>query len=163
MKITALEEYGLRCMLQFAISDNGKPLTLPEVSTKEGLSIPYTGKLLMILKQAGLLKAMRGRNGGYVLARPATEMMLGEIFRVLGDRFYGPHHCRRYSGNSDACVHDQDCTVRNIWNTFDRFISGILNKVTLADLAAGNLNFVGALNPILDTRLPDRTIRGNRS
>ena len=52
MKITALEEYGLRCMLLLADSGSRMPLTITEISAKEGLSIPYTGKLLMILKQA---------------------------------------------------------------------------------------------------------------
>jgi len=155
MKITALEEYGLRCMLQFANEGGDKPLTLPEISSREGLSIPYTGKLLMILKQAKLLQAVRGRNGGYILAKPAEEMNLGEIFRALGERFYGPHHCRRYTGDNEKCVHNEDCSVRNMWSTFDRYINSILNKVTLADLAAGNLNFVSALNPVLENKISD--------
>ena len=54
MKITALEEYGLRCMICFSAAPDGK-LTLPEISSQEGLSLPYAGKLLMLLKKAGLV------------------------------------------------------------------------------------------------------------
>ncbi len=68
MKITALEEYGLRCMIALAQNWPEKSMTMPEISAKEGLSIPYVGKLLMLLKRAGLVKALRGRNGGFTLA-----------------------------------------------------------------------------------------------
>jgi Rrf2 family protein len=141
MKITALEEYGLRCMLLLADSGSRMPLTITEVSAKEGLSIPYTGKLLMILKQAGLVKAVRGRKGGYTLSKPPEQMALREIFDALGEPFFGPHHCGRYTGDNDVCVHNEDCKVRAMWTTFERFISGILGNVTLADLAAGRYDF----------------------
>lgn len=141
MKVTALEEYGLRCMLLFVEKNNGSPLTIPEISSTEKLSIPYAGKLLMILKQAGLVRAVRGRNGGYVLSKPADQIPLREIFGALGEPFFGNHHCARYAGESDVCAHDEDCRVRHMWSTFDRFIDGILGKVTLADLANGKLDF----------------------
>ena len=51
MKVTALEEYGLRCMVLLARSEEDHPLTLPEFSDREGVSVPYAGKLLMILKK----------------------------------------------------------------------------------------------------------------
>ncbi len=141
MKVTALEEYGLRCMLSFVRQGHETPLTLPEISSREGLSIPYVGKLLMILKKAGLVKAVRGRNGGYMLAKKPREMKLGEIFSALGDPLYGTHHCERYSGDNDCCVHKEDCKVKTIWSAFDSFISGALEKTTLADLASGDYNF----------------------
>jgi len=142
MKVTALEEYGLRCMLLFVEKGNGAPLTIPEISASEKLSIPYAGKLLMILKQAGLVRAVRGRNGGYMLSKPPEEIQLREIFGALGDPFFGNHHCSRYTGDSDVCVHNVDCKVRNMWSSFDRFINGILEKVSLADLASGSFKFL---------------------
>jgi len=142
MKVTALEEYGLRCMLLFVDKGDSTPLTIPEISAREKLSVPYAGKLLMILKQAGLVKAARGRKGGYTLTKPPEEIQLQEIFAALGEQFFGAHHCNRYTGVSDLCVHDADCKVRNMWSAFDRFISGILQKVSLADLASGKFNFL---------------------
>ena len=140
MKITALEEYGLRCMLMFAKYSNGKPLTLPFISDNESLSLPYAAKLLMILKKAGLVRAVRGRNGGYVLSRSAESIALKDVFEALGDSFFGQHHCARYSG-SEPCVHNDDCPVRSMWSSFDKYISTILNNVTLADLAEKKFDF----------------------
>lgn len=146
MKVTALEEYGLRCMLLFVKRGIDTPLTLPEISASEGLSIPYAGKLLMILKQAGLVKAVRGRKGGYTLAKPADKQFLKEIFDALGESIFGPHHCDRHTGDRDVCVHIDSCTVRDMWNIFDQFIGNILDKVTLADLASGDYDFADTLS-----------------
>ncbi|SYZ72182.1 Transcriptional regulator, BadM/Rrf2 family [Candidatus Zixiibacteriota bacterium] len=140
MKVTALEEYGLRCMILLARSGTGESLTLPEISAKEGLSLPYAGKLLMILKQSGLVKAVRGRRGGYTLAKPAEEIVLREVFDALGEPVFGPNHCERYNEDGECCVHNDDCTVRTVWGTFNRFVSGYLDSVTLADLVKGNGN-----------------------
>jgi Rrf2 family protein len=137
MKVTALEEYGLRCMILLA-KNNGTSLTLPEISAREGLSLPYSGKLLMILKRAGLVRASRGRKGGYVLARPASEILLRDIFDALGEPMFGPNHCERYTDKGECCVHAEDCAVRNVWGAFNDFVSEYLDNITLADLAAGN-------------------------
>jgi Rrf2 family protein len=140
MRITAPEEYGLRCMLLFARAKPGESLTLPEISDREGLSIPYAGKLIMILKKAGLLKAVRGRNGGYILAQPPEKIRMDEIFAALGDKLYGPHHCDRYG--KDNCTHNGDCRVGSIWSFFDNYIQTVLSKLTLADVADGKVDSI---------------------
>ncbi len=140
MKVSALEEYGLRCMLQLARKSGG-PMTLSEISEAEGVSLSYAGKLLMILKKAGLVKAVRGRQGGYALVKPAGEYDLKEIFDALGEPLYNPRHCRKFKGDLEKCVHSKDCTVRDIWKEFSKIIDGVLGKVTLADAASGNYDF----------------------
>jgi Rrf2 family iron-sulfur cluster assembly transcriptional regulator len=151
MKISALEEYGLRCMLLFARESSGKPLTLPEISRKERLSVPYAGKLLTFLRQAELVKPIRGRLGGYVLARPAEDIKLKEIFSAVDEPIFGPHHCRRYTQEGSDCIHKDDCTVRIIWSTFDDFIGNMLDRITLADVASRRIRnermFPGASGP----------------
>lgn len=141
MKITALEEYGLRCMLLLAKQPAGASLTLPEIASKEGLSIPYAGKLLMILKQAGLVKAARGRKGGYVLSRSDREIYLSEIFGCLGDSVFTKTYCNQHRGDNEICVHMGDCDVKKIWVGIDRFFASLFSRVTLADLASGGINF----------------------
>lgn len=137
MKITALEEYGLRCILALARRWPDKSVTIPELSKLEGLSVPYIGKLLMILKRAGLVKAVRGRKGGYILSYPPEQLHLKAIFKALGEPIYTSKHCERYTGENDICVHNDDCNVRNMWRTFNDFIGEILKSLTLADLMNG--------------------------
>jgi len=119
------------------LARNHEPLTLPEVSAREGLSLPYAAKLLMILKHSGMVNAARGRRGGYQLARPAEEIFLKEIFDALGEPVFGANHCEKYSGESDSCIHTGDCVVKNVWGAFNDFVSNYMEKTTLAQLAAG--------------------------
>jgi len=151
MRVTALEEYGLRCMLLLAKNGN-ETLTLSDFSRREGLSIPYAGKLLMILKKSGLVKAARGRSGGYALARASDEIFLKEIFDALGEPIFSPTHCRKFSGDDLICVHTEDCSVRDIWRGFGGLLSNMLEHVTLADIASGNEAIMENLKAVSSTK-----------
>src|ERR1700719_3038774 len=99
MKITAQEEYGLRCLLRLAHVHGKQPLTIPDIAAAENLSVPYVGKLLTVLRQAGLIDSVRGRTGGYHLSRPAAEIRLGVVLLVLGEPlFEDPGYCDRHAG-----------------------------------------------------------------
>lgn len=138
MKITALEEYGLRCMVRLAKAGSGQALSLAEIGEVEGLSIPYTGKLLAILREAGLVSAERGRYGGYSLALPASQIRLKRIFDALGEPIFGSGHCERYRTSEreeGGCLHEHDCSVRDVWSSFHKMIGDFLQGVTLEDLA----------------------------
>jgi Rrf2 family protein len=150
MKVSALEEYGLRCMILLARCEKAEvSLTIPEISEKERLSLPYIGKLLMILKRSGLVRAIRGRRGGYTLSKPAATIFLREIFNALGEPVYGPNHCERFHAEDGNCVHSGDCTVRAIWAKFNEYMNDYYDNTTLADLAFGieGLSLVAKENP----------------
>jgi Rrf2 family protein len=146
MKITALEEYGLRCMIQLA-KNNAKPfLTLPDFKKREGLSIAYAGKLMMILKKAGLVQAARGRKGGYALTRPPEEISLTEIFDALGNRIFPTAYCEEHAGIHRICINHGDCRVRDIWRSVDDFFGRLFERITLADIASGNLDLLESIS-----------------
>src|SRR3954447_1122554 len=108
MKITAQEEYGLRCLMRLARAPGGQSLTIPEVAAAEGLSIAYVGKLLAILRQAGLIESVRGRAGGYRLAAAPADISAGSALLALGEPLFDDQEfCRRHSGTETdgACVH----------------------------------------------------------
>lgn len=137
MKITAQEEYGLRCLLRLARAGDGQALTIPEIAEAEKLSAPYVAKLLSVLRQAGLIASVRGRTGGYHLARPTAEVRMGEVMRVLGEPlFEDPAYCERHASpdTGGTCVHNDGCTLRVIWQTLEQWMRHLLDRVTLADL-----------------------------
>jgi Rrf2 family protein len=153
MKISALEEYGIRCMLLLAKCRPDETLTLPEFQEREGLSIPYAAKLLIILKRAGLVTAARGRKGGYMLARAPEQIDLKEILNALGEPAFASSHCAKHTGQLEICVHQDDCKVRDIWKSFDSFIGQMLSGITLADVAAGNLGSLSNMQLATDNGL----------
>jgi Rrf2 family protein len=137
MKITAQEEYGLRCLLRLARSYGGQPLTIPEIAAAENLSVPYVAKLLMVLRQAGLIDSVRGRTGGYHLSRPPAEMRLGGVLLSLGEPLYeDPGYCERHAGpeTNGPCIHKDGCTLRGLWQTLEQWMRHVLDQVTLDDL-----------------------------
>src|SRR5215831_12013382 len=113
MKISAQEEYGLRCLVQLASLEAGDSLTLPQIAEREGISTANAGKLMWLLNKAGFVHSTRGTKGGYLLARPASEIHLSEIIKVLDEEVVAKH-CDSYTGVMDKCVHTVDCGIRPV-------------------------------------------------
>jgi Rrf2 family protein len=136
MKITAQEEYGLRCLLHLARAGEGSSLTIPDIAAAEGLSEPYVAKQLAVLRKARLIDSARGRSGGYRLAKSPGEIGLGSLLLVLGEPlFTEPDYCEKHAGTAvDICVHHGACSLRGLWNTLEHWIRGTLDQITLADL-----------------------------
>jgi len=134
MKFSAQEEYGLRCLLQVARQGPGGSLTIPEIAAAEGLSVPYVGKLVRILRQGGYLKSTRGQSGGYALCCAAEAIAVGEVLAVLGGRLYESDHCEHYSGTVPMCTHNLDCSIRSLWEAVQRGVDQVLTRTTLSTL-----------------------------
>src|SRR5262245_58507488 len=139
MKITAQEEYGLRCLLELARHRGAEPLTVGAIAEQEGLSIPYVGKLRGHLRQSGLVESVRGRSGGYVLTRPAEEITLADALEVLGGSFFSSGFCDEHNGTHERCVHLGECSIRSLWGVLGDIFDRVLKRTTLADLAASTM------------------------
>jgi Rrf2 family iron-sulfur cluster assembly transcriptional regulator len=134
MKITALEEYGLRCLVVMAGKPDGESVTVAEIADGEGLTVPYVGKLMAALRQAGFVESVRGRGGGYVLARPAAEISVEEILNALGEPLFTTEYCDTHPGALSVCAHQGDCSIRSVWQTLGEIIHRVLRGTSLADL-----------------------------
>jgi len=151
MKISAQEEYGLRCLLRLAQAEH-HALTLTEIAAAEGLSVPYTAKLMAVLRDARLIDSVRGRSGGYRLAKSPDEIGLGSLLLVLGDPLFDePGYCERHAGiaSDGICVHHGDCSLRSLWHTLEKWMRGTLNQITLAEL----VRHEGSIEELLRARL----------
>ena len=81
MKISSLEEYGIRCLSQLARSQ--RKLTIGEIAAAEGLSLENAAKILARLRTIGLVTSLRGKEGGYLLARPPEEIAVSQIIEGM--------------------------------------------------------------------------------
>jgi Rrf2 family protein len=149
MKITAQEEYGLRCLLKVAQAPEGNSLTLHEIAEGEGLSVPYAAKLLSVLRQAGFLDSVRGRLGGYRLSKAPNQIGLGSLLLALGEPLFDePSYCEKHAGTAsgvNSCVHTGGCSLRALWNTLEHWIRHSLDQITLADLMCQELSIADLL------------------
>ncbi len=133
MKISAQEEYGLRCLVQLASLPDGDSLTLPQIAELEGISTANAGKLMWLLNKADFVQSTRGTKGGYSLARPAEEIRLSEIIKVL-DEDVMTKHCDSYTGVLDSCVHKGDCGIRPVIIGLHEIVENALSRITLAQM-----------------------------
>jgi Rrf2 family protein len=134
MKLSAQEEYGLRCLLTLARARPGESLSIPQISEAERISGANVAKLLRVLKRASYVVALRGQSGGYALARPAAEINVGEVLACLGGRIFDAGFCGRHSSATRGCGHNSDCSVRSVWRLVQRAVDDVLIRLTLADL-----------------------------
>jgi Rrf2 family transcriptional regulator, iron-sulfur cluster assembly transcription factor len=141
MKLTSHEEYGLRCLIHLGEEGIGGRLTIPEISKAEGVSEAYVGKLLRMLRLGGLVTAARG-TGGYSLARPASQIAIGDVMAVLGGRLYENDFCETHSGQLKDCVHSVDCSLRVLWRTVQAAVDDVLSRTTLEDLLRGEQEMI---------------------
>jgi len=141
MILTAQEEFGLRCALSLAReqllpethADKGS-LTLTQIAEREGLTVPYAGKILRVLVQAGLVESTRGRSGGYRLERASSCITVAEVLHALGGKVYDGEICQKIPGEVGLCVHNTDCSVRSLLTGLQGVIDDYLSRNTLADL-----------------------------
>lgn len=134
MKLSSHEEYGLRCLLQVGRQGPNGSATIPDISRKEGLSTPYVAKLMRILRRGGLVKAARGKVGGYTLALPPEQIWVADALTVLGGRMYEDDFCERHSGAQASCAHSTDCSIRSLWRNLQGAIDSVLRTTTIDDL-----------------------------
>ncbi len=153
MKLSAQEEYGLRCLLHLARSDRDS-LTIPEISRAEGLSIPNVAKLMRLLRMGGLVQSARGQSGGYTLARPADQITVSSVIELLGGPFYGPAFCERHSGREKTCTHAGNCSLRSLWSTVQMVLAEVLEKTSLKDLLCDEREMSQRIEDMTGSMLP---------
>jgi Rrf2 family protein len=134
MKLSAQEEYGLRCLLRVASAERSESVTIPAIAEAEGLSIPYVGKLMSVLRQGQFVDSVRGQTGGYGLSRPPEKIGIAEVLAFLGGRLFEPGFCDEFVGLERICTHSIDCSVRSLWRSVQHAVDVVLAGITLKDL-----------------------------
>src|SRR5438105_13721307 len=153
MKITAQEEYGLRILLRVASCRDEDGMSIPQLSDAEGISPHYVAKLTRILRIDGFINSTPGYKGGYVLAKPAKEIIINEVLKALGGPLYDMEFCGNHAGALNLCTNSIDCSSRSLWKMIQFTIDQLLDKVTLHDLANTETESERLLQSILEANL----------
>lgn len=130
MKISTRTRYGIRATIELANHSQQGPLQLRIIAERQGISVKYLEQLMAVLRSAGLVRSVRGAKGGYILARPAADIRLSEVFHCLE----GPVATAECVENQDYCQRAIDCVARLLWTRVEKAINGVLESVTLQDL-----------------------------
>lgn len=134
MKISTIEEYGLRCLLRIGREGERGTLTIPQISAAEKLTNHNVAKLLRILRRGGYIKSIRGQAGGYVLAMAPEKIVIGDVLALLGGRLFDVDFCDRHAGVEQVCTNSVECSVRTLWSQLQYAVDSVVNTTTLQDL-----------------------------
>jgi Rrf2 family protein len=131
MYISAKADYALRALVTLAAED--RPLTADALARSQGIPVNYLGNILLELRRSGLLVSHRGAEGGYQLTRPPAAVSAADVMRAIEGPLAEVRGLRpeatEYTG---AAEH-----LRDLWVAVRASLRGVLEHVTLADLAAG--------------------------
>ena len=130
MMISTRGRYALRVMLDLARDDTGTYVPLDVIARREGMSEKYLESIIVGLSRAGLVKALRGKGGGYQLTRSPEEYPIGEILR-LTEKSLAPVSCLEAGMD---CPQAADCPTFPLWQGLDKVIDDYLMAHTLQDL-----------------------------
>ena len=83
MKISTKGRYGLRAMIDIAVYREKEPVPISKIAERQSLSERYLEQMMSLLRKNGLIRSVRGAGGGYVLARDASEISVGDVLRAL--------------------------------------------------------------------------------
>jgi Rrf2 family cysteine metabolism transcriptional repressor len=131
MKLSTRARYGIRASLELACNYGKGPLQIKIIAQKQEISIKYLEQLMAILKSTGFVRSIRGAKGGYVLAKPPNQIKLSDIFNALE----GPVVTVECLESDQYCARAADCVARELWSKVQQAVIGVLESVTLEDLA----------------------------
>ena len=130
MKLSTRSTYGVRAMLALAERGSTRPVMSKEIAELQGLPATYLEQLMVLLRKANLLTATRGAHGGYVLARPASEITLLDIIEVLE----GSLTLSDCPAGQACCGHPETCALQDVWEEAGQALRDALRNITLANL-----------------------------
>lgn len=135
MKISTKGRYGLRLMVELAISsmscEKPTPVPLKEIARNQDISDKYLEQIVTSLNKAELVKSVRGAQGGYIIGKAADEITVGDILRAVE----GPLTIVDCVGDDDHCDKYDACAAGFVWREIAAAVEQVVDNITLCDLA----------------------------
>lgn len=141
MKISTRGRYGLRAMLDLAVFSGGEHVALNSIAERQNISENYLEQVFSILRKAGLVRSVKGAQGGYVLAVDPAQVTVGMILRALEGELVIVDEDSSGEGVENAML---SCLRTNVWDPINASLNKVADGISLQDL-------VEAFNQINET------------
>ena len=132
MRLSTRGHYGLKAMFDLAENFGADPIPLKSVADRQNISDSYLEQLIAVLRKAGLVKSVRGAQGGYMLARNPGDITVGEIIRVMEGPI-APVECVSEVEPTE-CDRFDNCITRTVWARVRDSIAQVLDSISLEDM-----------------------------
>jgi Rrf2 family iron-sulfur cluster assembly transcriptional regulator len=132
MKLTSKGRYAVMALVDLARFDSINPVSLRDISLRQGISLDYLEQIFSKLKKDQIVKSIRGTQGGYVLSKKPNEIKLANIFHAVDEKVKTVQ-CKKDSkkgcnGKATKCV------THNLWDELENHINSFFDKKSLEDL-----------------------------
>ena len=131
MRLTTKGRFAVTAMLDLALNEEEKPVTLAGISERQGISLSYLEQLFSRLRRNGLVKSVRGPGGGYRLAKNHHDISVSDIITAV-DELIDATQC----GGKENCHEGKPCMTHDLWSSLNAKILDYLSGVALSDLVA---------------------------
>ena len=131
MRLTTKGRFAVTAMLDLALQNSDKPVTLADISERQGISLSYLEQLFSRLRRNGLVKSVRGPGGGYRIVKNQAEITISEIITAV-DELIDATQC----GGQENCHDERRSLTHDLWASLNDKILEYLSGVSLADLVA---------------------------
>jgi Rrf2 family protein len=133
MRLSTKSRYGVRALFDIAFHSEGGPVSVKDISHRQGVTPRYLEQIFHKLKGAGIVKSIRGPRGGYRLSRKPEEISVGDIIRAMGETIE-PIFCARPARGRRKCRWESKCPAQVVWTEAGRRLTDYLNSVSLAGM-----------------------------
>jgi len=130
MLFTKRVDYSIRAILYLSTNADSKPVYLREISEAKGISRQFLAKILPDLIREGLVKSFRGIQGGFMLAKPPSEITISDIIKAVR----GSIAISKCLKEDQQCEQEKYCQVQDLWKRAQKNLMEVLDKTTIADL-----------------------------
>jgi len=133
MRLSTRGRYAVRSLIDLALNMDDGYVSLQSISQRQEISLHYLEQIFNKLKKSNIVESKKGLGGGYLLARPATEITIGDIIRSVEGPI-APVHCVNPGSEKDKCDKADNCIAHMLWTQLEKKMENFLDDVNLEQI-----------------------------